>query len=495
MNSNAESPSEKSNTAQNRLSSTVPNARPFIEQNATHPKDRSLSRESIARAIDEKQIQLLSVEYVDFGGISRAKARNATDLDAFLESGIGFAKGNFGITAFDTVAPEAGYTPASGEANLVPVLDSFAVPPYAKTVARFMGEFRNFDGSTWDLCPRSAFRTFLQKTEDSGFKYFGGAEMEFNVVRRDGANILPWTSSAIQSQHGLDLGSELLTEIVTNVEAMNLRIIKAHAEGGAAFGGHYEIDMHHQPGVKCADDVVTFRDAAKFIAQRKGLTATFLAKLGDSFTGSGMHMNSSLCDPKSGRNLFGDPNDDRGLGLSQLCYYFIGGILEHTRALCAAVSANVNSYKRLIHPGHWAADGVFYAPGHRGAAVRVPRTGDKSETAHIEFRVPDPACNPYIAFTCLLAAGLDGIQHKLEPGDPIPDEVSRWSSSERIKNGIKPLPKSLYEAVEEFRRDDVLRRALGKTFFEEYVNIKLAEWDEYSSLVTPWETQRMIEFH
>jgi len=454
-----------------------------------------LSRESIAKALAEKQIQLLSVEYVDFGGISRSKGRSARDLDAFLESGIGFAKGNFGITAFDTVAAEAGYTPASGEANLVPVADTFAIPPYAKSVARFMGEFRNFDGSTWELCPRSTFRQFLQRSQELGFRYFGGAEMEFNVVRREGGDIIPWTSTAIQSQHGLEVGSELLAEIVANVEAMNVRVIKAHAEGGGSVGGHYEIDMHHHAGVKCADDVVTFRDAAKCIAQQKGLTATFLAKLGDQFTGSGMHMNSSLCDPKSGRNLFGDPNDKRGLGLSQLCYYFIGGILEHTPALCAAVAANVNSYKRLIHPGHWAADGVFYAPGHRGAAVRVPRTAGKSETPHIEFRVPDPACNPYIAFTCLLAAGLDGIQHKLDPGDPITDEVSKWTSAERRKKGIKPLPKSLYEAVEEFSKDEVFRRALGDAFFEEYVNIKLAEWDEYSSVVTPWERERMIEFH
>jgi glutamine synthetase len=276
---------------------------------------------------------------------------------------------------------------------------------------------------------------------------------------------------------------------------MNIRVIKAHAEGGASFGGHYEIDMYHTPGVKCADDVVTFRDAAKFIAQKNGLTATFLAKPGESFTGSGMHMNSSLCDVKSGRNVFGDHNDDRGLGLSQLCYYFIGGILEHTRALCAVVSSNVNSYKRLIHLGHWATDGVFYAPGHRGAAVRVPRTSDKTETPHIEFRVPDPACNPYIAFTCLLAAGLDGVRRKVEPGDPILEEVSRMSSTERKKRGIKPLPKCLYEAVEEFSEDEVFKKTLGKAFFDEYVNIKHGEWEQYSAVVTPWEVQRLIDFH
>jgi glutamine synthetase len=208
-----------------------------------------------------------------------------------------------------------------------------------------------------------------------------------------------------------------------------------------------------------------------------------------------MHLNSSLGDLKSGRNLFGDENDDRNLGLSQLCYYFIGGVLEHTRGLCAAVAANVNSYKRLIHAGHWAADGVFYAPGHRGAAVRIPRVSRKSETAHIEFRVPDPACNPYIAFICLLAAGIDGIKRKIDPGDPVTEHVAAMNRSERARRGIRPLPKSLYEAVEEFRTDEVFREALGKAFFDEYVNMKLAEWDEYSAIVTPWETDRMIDFH
>lgn len=454
-----------------------------------------MSRESIAKTIHDKDIRLLSVEYVDFGGISRGKARTATDLDAFLESGVGFAKGNFGITAYDSVAAEAGYTPGSGEASLIPIPDTFAIPPYAKSIARFMGEFRNADGSIWELCPRTVFRQFLQKTESLGYRYFGGAEMEFNVVRRDAGRVVPWTMTGIQSQHGLEVASSLLTEIVENVEAMNVRIIKAHAEGGGTFGGHYEIDIHHHQGVKCADDVVTFRDAAKCIAQQKGLTATFLAKLGDQYTGSGMHLNSSLCDPKTNRNLFGDPDDKRGLGLSQVAYYFIGGVLHHTRALCAAVAANVNSYKRLIHPGHWAADGVFYAPGHRGAAVRVPLMAGKTETPHIEFRVPDPACNPYIAFTCLLAAGIDGIQRRIDPGEPITEEVSRWSSKERKDRGIEPLPKTLYEAVEDFSRDEVFKRALGSAFFDEYVNMKRAEWDEYSSMVTPFETERMIEFH
>lgn len=454
-----------------------------------------MSRESVIKSIQEKQIQLLSVEYVDFGGISRSKAAAVRELDSFLEHGVGFAKGNFGITAFDTVAAEAGYTPASGEANLIPDLETFAIPPYASRMARFMGELRNPDGSVWELCPRHAFHAFLERVEAQGYRYYGGAEMEFNVVRREGSAVVPWLSTAIQSQHGLELGSDLLHEICGNVEAMNVRIIKAHAEGGGSCGGHFEIDMRHHQGAKCADDVVTFRDAAKAIAYKRGLIATFLAKVSDQFTGSGMHLNSSLAEPRNDRNLFSDQNDDRKLGLSQLAYYFIGGVLEHTQGLCAAVASNVNSYKRLIHPGHWAADGVFYAAGHRGAAVRIPQLPSSSVNAHVEFRVPDPACNPYIAFTCLLAAGFDGIKRKIEPGDPVIGEVSRLSSSERRDRGIKPLPKSLYEAVEEFRTDEVFKDALGAPLFEEYVNIKLAEWDEYSALVTPWETERMIDFH
>ena len=454
-----------------------------------------MSRESVIKSIHDKQIQLLCAEYVDFGGISRSKAATLRDLDGFLEHGVTFAKGNFGLTSYDALAAEAGYTPASDEAYLIPDIETFAVAPYADRMARFMGELRNADGSWWELCPRHGFRTFLHRVEAQGYRYVGGAEMEFNVVRQEGSVFVPWLNAAMQSQHGLDLGFELLDEIRQSVEAMNVQVTKAHAEGGGSYGGHFEIDMHYHEGVKCADDVVTFRDAAKAIAYRHGLIATFLAKVSDQFTGSGMHLNSSLVDPRTGRNLFSDQNDDRKMGLSQLCYYFIGGILEHTRGLCAAVASNVNSYKRLIHPGHWAADGVFYALGHRGAAVRIPHLPSGSTNAHIEFRVPDPSCNPYIAFTCLLAAGIDGVKRKIEPGDPVVGDVSRLSPSERRNRGIKPLPKCLYEAVDEFSKDQVFKEALGAPLFDEYVNIKLGEWDEYSSMVTPWEVQRMINFH
>ena len=455
----------------------------------------SLTRESVRKAIHDRQISLLSVEYVDFGGVSRSKARAASDLDDFLDNGIGFAKGNFGLTAFDTIASDPSYTVSSGEAKLVPDIETFAVPPYASKIARFMGEFKNPDDSLWELCPRRAFRRFAEYVEKMGYRYAGGSELEFNVLRQEGGTILPWVSVGIQSEHGLEVGEGFLTEIIENVEQMNVKTIKAHVEGGGSYSGHFEIDLHHQFGVKCADDVVTFRDVAKAISKRRGLIASFLAKVGDQFTGSGMHLHSSLSDTKTGANLFADPNDNRKLGLSQTCYYFIGGILEHTRSLCAAVAANVNSYKRLIHPGHWAADGVFYGYGHRGAAVRVPQFAGKFESAHVEFRVPDPACNPYIAFTCLLAAGVDGIKRKIEPGDPVTCDVSRLSKSERAKRGIKPLPKSLFEAVDEFSQDEVMREALGNPLFDEYVNIKLAEWDQYSALVTPWEIERMLNIH
>jgi glutamine synthetase len=127
--------------------------------------------------------------------------------------------------------------------------------------------------------------------------------------------------------------------------------------------------------------------------------------------------------------------------------------------------------------------------------VRIPQLVGKFESAHLEFRVPDPACNPYIAFACILAAGIDGIKKKIEPGDPVTEDVSRLSKAERARRGIKPIPKSLFEAVEEFSKDEVFRDALSKGFFDEYINIKLAEWDEYSALVTPWETERMINVH
>jgi len=449
--------------------------------------------ESVRSAIQDSKVNLLTVSYVDFGGISRAKARPVKYVEDFLRKGVKFAKANFALTSFDIAVPQPGFTVASGEAQLIPDLSTFAIPKYANNIAKFMGDLLNMDGTGWDVCPRGAFRKIVAEAEELGYSFIGGAEMEFSVVRFEDGRLVPFETGGIQSQYGFEISQSLMQEFVDGLETSNIHVTKAHIEGGGAVGGQFEIDMHHSQALKCADDVVAFRDAAKAVTRQHGYVASFLAKVGDQFTGSGMHLHSSLADKNTGRNLFADKDDDRKLGLSQLAYYFIGGLLEHTRALCAVLAPNVNSYRRLVYQGRWAADAVAYGPNHRGLAVRVPEEGESGvETKNVEFRVPDPSGNPYLGFACLLAAGLDGIRKKIDPGDPITYDLGALSTRDIKRKGLKTLPKGLSEALDEFEANHVMKDALGASLFEEYVNVKRQEWEMFNAHVTPWEIERML---
>jgi glutamine synthetase len=449
--------------------------------------------ESLKTTINDRNLSLLTVSYVDFGGISRTKGRPAKYAQDFLENGVKFAKGNLDLTAFDMIVPQPGFTPVSGDAKLVPDLSTFAVPKYAPRIARFMGDLQNLDGTTWEICPRSAFKKVLAEAEALGYSYVGGPEIEFTVVRLENGKIIPYETGGALSQHGFEISQRLILDFIDNLESVNVHVTKAHVEGGGAVGGQFELCIHHNQGVKCADDVVAFRDVVKAVAKQHGYTASFLAKVGDQFTGSGMHLHSSLAERGSSKNLFVDENDDRALGLSQTAYYFIGGLLEHARALCAVSASNVNSYRRLVYPGHWAVDAVGYGPDHRGLAVRVPfDEGSGVDSKNVEFRIPDPSGNPYLGFACILAAGLDGIRKKIDPGDTVTYDLSTMSTRDMKRKGLKTLPKSLPEALDEFENDSIMKAALGVALFDEYLDVKRQEWEMFNARVTPWEIERML---
>ncbi len=219
-----------------------------------------------------------------------------------------------------------------------------------------------------------------------------------------------------------------------------------------------------------------------------GLIASFMPKISENFWGSGLHMHLSLLDSDQ-RNVFYDEADKR-LGLSQFAYYFIGGVLHHTPALCAIVAPTVNSYKRLL-PGRWNADAVVYGPGHRGAAVRIPEARDLG--TRIEYRVPDPACNPYLAIACLIEAGLDGVNKKIDPGEFVNYDMSPLSDEEKIRRGLRLLPMNLNEALRNLEDDRKLREVMGDLLFEEYLRNKWYEWTQYRDKVTQWERDHFLD--
>jgi glutamine synthetase len=276
---------------------------------------------------------------------------------------------------------------------------------------------------------------------------------------------------------------------------MRIEVERQHHEVGSA---QNEITFKYSNPVTTADNIMRYKFAAKAVADKKyGWTATFMPKPWHGKAGSGMHVHIGLLDKHTGKNPF---YDAKGYAyISQECRYFIGGILEHARALSAMVAPTVNSYKRLV-PGYEAPVYVAWSKRNRSALVRIPAfSPDSSKEARIEFRCPDSLCNPYFTYAAVFEAGLDGIRQKIDPGDPVDVNIYHLTETERKKLGIKVLPTSLKEALEEWKSDEICMKALGKEVAEKYVELKMSEWREYELNmpkneieVTPWEVKKYL---
>jgi glutamine synthetase len=283
----------------------------------------------------------------------------------------------------------------------------------------------------------------------------------------------------------------LIADIVSAVKSMGIRPTKAHIEGGHA---QLEVDVAYEEALRTADEVVYFKDAVRTTVRKHGLLASFMPKIGHDWWGSGMHMHMSLWNKKNesaeDTNLFETSKDPDGLGLSQTCYYFIGGVLKHLGALSAICAPTFNSYKRIL-PGRWNADAMTFGAGARGAAVRIP--DERGEATRIECRFPDASSNPYLAIACILAAGLEGIEKKLGPGAPMTFDVSFLNDTEIRRKGLKLMPRSLSEAVAYFEADRLMRETLGSALSDEFVKAKIFEISQAADKVTQWEVEHYLD--
>jgi glutamine synthetase len=234
--------------------------------------------------------------------------------------------------------------------------------------------------------------------------------------------------------------------------------------------------------LKATDDQVTFKQLFKQIARDKGMIGTLMPKPFENLAGSGLHVHISLYND-AGENLFADHTDQRGLDLSEKAYHFIGGLLRHGRSLIAVGAPSINSYKRM-RPGTWAPAHICYGAGNRSVLVRIP---EKRRTRRFEFRGADGTCNPYLLSACLLAAGLDGIQNRIHPGEPANEDVSWLTDTEMKERGIFRAPRTLEEAIDSLSEDTILAQAIGREIWEEFIKVKRTEWDKYSRHVGEWE--------
>ncbi len=375
----------------------------------------------------------------------------------------------------------------------MPDAKTFQLLPYladGAPVARVVCDVVNLDGSPFEGDPRHVLRRSLERARGLGFSFFVAPELEYFYFARpggdpDGATPIPLDTGSYFDLTTNDLGAELRRQTVLTLEDMGIPVEYSQHEDAPS---QHEIDLRYTDALTMADTVMTVRMVVKEIASRHDVMATFMPKPLYGLQGSGMHTHMSLFDGDS--NAFYDDSDE--YNLSEVARRFIAGVLAHARELTAVTNQWVNSYKRLII-GYEAPVYISWARNNRSALVRVPPTKKgKRDSTRIEYRAPDPAANPYLAFAAVLAAGLTGI----EKGYDLPAEAAanlyELSPAQRLAEGIDALPGSLAEAVDVMERSELMAEVLGEHVFEWFVRNKRAEWADYKAEVTAFELRRYL---
>jgi glutamine synthetase len=428
--------------------------------------------------------------YVDIHGVPKGKF---VPIDHFLH----FAHGSELYTGY--ALDGLGQSPNDDEISSMPDLDAITILPWRPEVA-WMPADNEFHGRPYEINARVALKKVLSEAATMGFGFNLGIECEVFVVKLDeqGRLRIPnpdddLVKSCYDVKRFMDRFA-WLDKMASTINALGWDLYSFDHEDA---NSQFEFDFKYADALTMCDRYVFFRMMAKHFAAEEGLLATFMPKPFPDKTGNGAHFNMSLRDTKTGKNLFAcDPKDDpRGLGLTPMAYSFIAGILRHGRAICAAFAPTVNSYKRLVRRGlmsyySWAPVFNSFGTNNRTNSIRVPMGGGRCES-----RNADSSCNPYLAATLALAAGLEGIREKLDPGAPQEDNLYELSEKELAARNIQYLPRNLEEAVEAFAADPFVERVLGAELRSEFMTYKSEEWRTYHQQVSQWEIDQYARLY
>jgi glutamine synthetase len=439
-------------------------------------------KEFVLRTLEERDIRFVRLWFTDVLGYLKSVAIAPAELEGAFEEGIGFdgssIEGFARVSESDTVAR--------------PDPSTFQVLPWTTSAgkhhsARMFCDITMPDGSPSWADSRHVLRRQLAKASDLGFSCYVHPEIEFFLLKPgpDDAPPVPADNGGYFDQTIHDSAPNFRRHAIEALEQMGISVEFSHHEGAP---GQQEIDLRYADALSMADNVMTFRYVVKEIALGEGVRASFMPKPFSEYPGSAMHTHMSLFEGDT--NAFHTPDDP--LQLSAVGKSFIAGILEHASEISAVTNQWVNSYKRLIG-GYEAPVHVSWARNNRSALVRVPVVKHgKPESTRLEYRSPDSACNPYLAFAVILAAGLRGISENY----PLPDEADAnlftLSNRELAKKGIESLPSSLHDAVNVMERSELLAETLGEHVFEWFIRNKRAEWDDYQAQVTQFELDRYL---
>ncbi|HWP97390.1 MAG TPA: type I glutamate--ammonia ligase [Syntrophomonadaceae bacterium] len=429
----------------------------------------------------ENGVRFIRLQFTDVNGMMKNVAIPFSQLEKALNDEL----------MFDGSSIEGFARIEESDMFLIPDPDTFVVFPWRPAtgaVARMICDIYTPEPNKVPFLgdPRANLKRIVKEAEDMGYIMNAGPECEFFLFLVDEKGH-PVVSTQDEAGYfdlaPVDLGEDARRDMVCTLEDMGFEIEASHHEVAP---GQHEIDFQYGPALRIADDIMTFKLVVRTIAQRHGLHATFMAKPIAGINGSGMHTHQSLASLE-GKNLFYDPNTPNKL--SDLARWYMGGIMQHARALTVITNPTVNSYKRLV-PGYEAPVYVAWSEQNRSCLVRIP--GKRGNSTRIEVRHPDPMCNPYLALSVMLAAGLDGIKNKIEPPAPVDANIYHMSPAERLKSGIPSLPGSLPEALEALSQDEVIKAALGPHIYEKFVAAKVAEFERYNLDVHPWEIKEYL---
>lgn len=433
----------------------------------------------VAETIKARNIQFINLQFTDMMGILKSVGMPSGKWDEVLEHGMWF----------DGSSVEGFARIAESDMLLQPDLDTFAVIPWDNDVptARVICDSYKPDGRPFEGDPRFVLKRALAEAARLGYEYFTGPELEFFLFKPHPDNsVMPLVphDQAGYFDVSTDLAHTVRRQMVSALAAFGIEVEALHHEVAV---GQHEIDFRYGPALATADNAITLRLTLKAIAQRNGLYATFMPKPVKGINGSGMHTHQSLW--KDGKNAFADPQDE--YGLSGVAKKFIAGQLAHAREISAVIAPLVNSYKRLV-PGYEAPVYISWARINRSALIRIPQVspGRVSTATRIELRCPDPSANPYLAFALMLMAGLDGIKNDLPV--PVPAEENLYHLDEESIAKLSSMPGSLGEAIAELGRSELVKSTFGADLYEQYIEGRKKEWDEYRLDVSGWELERYL---
>ncbi len=435
-----------------------------------------MDKEKIIQKVKSEKIEFIDLMFSDLFGRLKNVTISPRELRDCLENG----------KWFDGSSIEGFRRIHESDMLLIPDLSTYILLPWlrdGKNVSRMICDVYEPDKTPFAGDPRYILRRVQEKAKEKGYFYYVGPEIEFFLFRSKENRTYHDTAGYFDFSPR-DFATDIRAVMASTLEKLGINVEMTHHECAPS---QHEIDIEYSEALKGADNVMALKQAIKTVANDRGLHATFMPKPIFGINGSGMHTHQSIFN-KKGENLFHDEKDK--YRLSPLAYHFMGGQLKHIRELAAVLCPTVNSYKRLVR-GYEAPVYICWGQRNRSALIRVPKYSEGRErSTRLELRCPDPTCNPYLAFAVMLAAGLKGIEEKIEPPDPVEEDVYGFDDSKLAKFYIKTLPADLGEAIEEFKRSKLMKETLGEHAFNKYLEIKKTEWEEFQRSVTDWELDR-----